>query len=86
MPGKKPDVHDVLGAVSGLSREESKRILAEVRANMQLLEECGGPHDFKAVPPDRGRIPRKYKCRFCGGTVDSPAYTWYKRGLEHGRK
>jgi hypothetical protein len=83
---KARDIHDVLGAVSGLGRVESKNILAEVRANLKRLDECEGPHEFELVLDTASEARKKHRCRKCGGTIDSTRRAWYDRGLEHGRR
>ncbi len=56
-----------------ITREESKRIWEEVKANAAQLDGCDG-HDFDPVPkyPDRPSNPLKdYVCRKCGGKIDA---------------
>ena len=77
---------DVLAKVASVPSEESKKILAEVRANLKQLDDCAGPHEFSPVPDGARTIFLKHRCAKCGGTIDAIHASWYARGLEHGRK
>ena len=60
-----------------------REVLAEVRANLEVLEKCLGPHDFQKI--DDGKVfGAKWRCAECGGVVDHQAAAWYTRGLTHG--
>lgn len=68
---------------------DSKRLLAEVRANLALLNDCGD-HTFEPIvteahPADKPMYGRKYCCKSCGGVVDAVAAHWYERGRSHER-
>ena len=66
---------------------ESKKILDEVKSNLDRLERCAGPHAFESIPdPRRPQVllGRRYRCAGCGGEVSGDAYRWYARGLAHG--
>lgn len=69
----------------GLTKEDMKNVLAEVKANIARLQGCKVPHDFK---PTSGKpeatIGEKYECTKCKGRVDHVAYAWYVKGLKHG--
>ena len=59
-----------------------REVLAEVRANLEVLEKCPGPHDFQKL--DDGNVfGAKWRCAECGGVVDHQAAAWYTRGLAH---
>lgn len=65
-----------------ITREQSRQILDEVKANIARLEACPGPHDF--VPMQTRPAPRvRMQCTRCGGEVDSVNYAWYMRGRRH---
>lgn len=74
---------EVLGRVSGLGTDEARRIFEQVKVNQARLDACEGPHDFCIEHRRVGTIVRDYKCRKCGGVLDSINVGWYKRGLEH---
>jgi hypothetical protein len=60
------------------------KIWLEVKENNRKLEACVGPHDFIDTTPDKV-TGRKYKCSKCEGSIDSIAFSWYNKGLEHGK-
>jgi hypothetical protein len=62
-----------------------REVLAEVRANLAILESCPGPHDFQEIK-DGKVFFAKWRCATCGGVVDSAAAAWYTRGLAHAAK
>ena len=69
-----------------MDKKTAKKILLEVRENIQRLQDCPGPHDFKLVPPPIGRPwDKKYRCTKCGGIVDGGKYTWYRQGMRHAK-
>lgn len=61
---------------------DSQKVLAEVRANLDRLYACKGPHQF---PPDSTWTPR-VQCALCGGWLDRVQAHWYQRGVEHGSR
>lgn len=61
------------------------QILKTVTANYAALEGCEGPHDCEPIP-DGHKFPRRVRCKRCGGTMEKLNWSWYQRGLEHGRK
>lgn len=63
---------------------DAMRIWLEVRTNRARLEACSGPHEFVALAPPSG--PRKYRCSACHGELWRDEWTWYQKGLIHGRK
>lgn len=71
-----------------ITREESKAILKQVRANLAKLDGCPGPHDL--VPHERFKpgspIVRNHRCTLCGGVMDMAYIHWYQQGLKHGRE
>lgn len=67
--------------VTGLKRGDINEIWEQVKANQALLNACP-LHDFQPHEM-RGSMVRKYKCTHCGGTADSLAVSWYKKGLSH---
>lgn len=78
MTEKKHNALEVLGKVSGLGTEDTKRIFEECRANQARLEACTR-HDFEPVDVDN-RFGM-YRCRRCGGKLDVLNVSWYNRGL-----
>jgi len=68
-----------------VTKEESAKLWAEVRANGLKLDACTlhafGLIGFLDQPP----LGRRYRCSRCGGEVDSQARNWYDLGLKHGR-
>jgi hypothetical protein len=68
-----------------ITREDSKRIWEEVKANFAKLDACPR-HEFQPVPryPDQPSHPMKdYVCRRCGGKIDAIAHSWYEKGYQH---
>jgi len=78
---------DVLSTVSGISKDDTRKIFEEVKANHARLKACAGPHEFIDDPVDgRPQVVWKKKCTRCGGTVDRIHAAWYEDGLRHGRR
>lgn len=80
MTEKTYDVRDVLGPISGLSREAMDEIIVEVKANQAKLASCRR-HFFE--PMGKRAFADRYRCSRCKGEVDSSARHWYELGLEH---
>lgn len=79
------DVIETLEKVSGIKRPEMDKIFQEVKANSAALNSCSG-HNFEVHTKYDSGFVRKYKCSNCGGTADAIAVSWYRKGLEHGKK
>jgi hypothetical protein len=62
-----------------------REVLAEVRANLEILEKFPGPHDFQEIKDEKVFFA-KWRCAICGGAVDHQAAAWYTRGLAHAAK
>lgn len=65
---------------------DSKRILAEVKANIAKLNGCEGPHLFEPYAyygNDPTGLPRDFKCKRCGGVTSSINAHWYNDGHRH---
>jgi hypothetical protein len=60
-------------------------VLADVRANLEMLEKCPGPHNFQKID-DGKTFGAKWRCTACDGVVDSVGFVWYTRGLFHGAR
>lgn len=84
MSEKRYDGIKALSEVSGLSESVVKTMWEDVKKNHHRLDSCIG-HVFNVVDPD-DTWNRRYKCVVCGGVVDSFAYGWYVKGLEHGKR
>jgi hypothetical protein len=72
----------------GLMLTEAQARAAWARAveNSKALDACPGPHDFAPLTdPLKRFIGGKWKCRTCGGEIDSVARIFYQQGLKHGR-
>ncbi len=70
-----------------ITREDSRRIWEEVKANHAKLDGCAA-HEFRPVPkyPNKPEHPLKdFQCLRCGGRIDAIAHGWYQRGLEHAK-
>ena len=63
-------------------RIDSAQILKEVRANLERLKSCPGPHVFEAVDPNRILFV-KLCCRKCLGEMDHLHAVHYQEGLQH---
>ena len=70
---------DTLSEISGLSTDVIKEIAAKVIENNKKLNSCS-LHNFD-TPCDT----RNWKCKNCGGTVDTRIKRWYENGLDHGK-
>jgi hypothetical protein len=73
-----PNAIEALSRVSGLSKEEVQAIAEKARANVRRLDACTN-HAFEPIGPE-SLLRQRYRCKHCGGEVDSHAYTWYMRG------
>lgn len=62
-----------------------RQIFDQVRANLHLLNNCPGPHDFVCLTPEKP-LGAKYRCTVCGGTTRGDSVKWYQEGLAHGKK
>lgn len=67
----------VLGELSGLGRETMASIWEEVKSNHAKLNACQW-HEFEPVLPLATK-PR-YRCKNCGGEIDSSAFHWHEQG------
>lgn len=81
-PEKTYNALEVLGEVSGVGTDEAKRIFDEVKANLALLDGC--PRHVFEPNKRQGKLVRDYKCKRCGGVLDSINVRWYNRGLVDG--
>lgn len=65
-----------------MSRVSWEKTIAEVRANLERLHSCSGPHEFDPItPPGLGQ---RFRCARCGGEIDQQKLRWYNMGLRHG--
>lgn len=69
---------EVLGEMSGISRDTMTTLLEQVQANHARLNGCPR-HDFEPIAP-LALVGQKYRCTHCGGEVDSHAWYWHQRG------
>jgi hypothetical protein len=69
----------VLSDMSGLSRDEVRTIAERVKANHARLAACLR-HDFDQIAPEATGLRRRFRCRHCGGEIDSTAYHWHEVG------
>ena len=79
---------EVLSRISGISKEEVLASFERAKANIAILAACAGPHVFEALPPENAKqkvFGVRYRCKTCGGEVESRERAWYERGLAHGR-
>ena len=67
-----------------MNRDEAKRLLEQVRANMASWDACDGPHELVDLTPEK-TIGKRWRCSKCGGECDSVAKSYYEQGLRHGR-
>ncbi len=73
---------DKFARATGISKAEILAMADQIRANFDTLAACKG-HEFE--PEEFGAaLRKKYKCRVCGGYVESIAYRWYNLGRAHG--
>lgn len=77
------DQSDDLSVFMGVSRRELMALAAGVKANSAKLQACPY-HDFEPVAPADAtlvaKLSARYRCRHCGGDVDSSAYHWHQQG------
>ena len=82
-----------LGEKLGMKREVTNQILADIKANSAKLDACPR-HDFSICIPRHTKQPvasptplqmfgAKWRCKHCGGDVDSQSKRWYELGLKH---
>jgi hypothetical protein len=71
----------VMAAVTGLSRDTITELAQKARDNVARLHACVD-HVFEPTGPLHP-IRQRYRCKHCGGEVDSSAYRWYAQGREH---
>ena len=76
---------------------ETEVILAAIKANTALLEQCVGPHIFcicldrhtkepiAGKPTPAQRFGAWWRCCKCGGQVENLNKIWYENGVQHGR-
>ena len=77
------DATEVLSNVSGVPKDEVKKIWETVKDNQKLLSGCKRPHDF--VPIGKG-VFRKQQCTKCNGIVEWHLALYYKQGLIDGKR
>lgn len=63
-----------------MNKEESKALLAEIRANQKSLDEC--PRHFFDLGPPPYRFGLKLTCQNCGGEMDAVKAFVYIQGYE----
>ncbi len=66
-----------------MTKEDYEARFEWVRANIDRLQLCPGPHVF--VPLDPKKPGRVLACERCHGEIDASHAYWYAVGLEHGR-
>jgi len=84
MSKKRYNAAEYLSKIIGLEVSEVNKLYENVKKNHHRLDSCIG-HVFTLVNP-QDKWHRRYKCTVCGGVIDSFAYGWYTKGLEHGRR
>lgn len=67
-----------------MTPEEGKTLWNEIRANSAKVQECAGPHDLEEVP-GQSTLNKRWRCKLCGGVIDTIAKLYYEQGLRHGR-
>lgn len=87
---EKKSVIDVLSELSGVTKPDIRAMAELVRANLQKLDNCVGPHEFVPFemynPNSPKSLIRTYKCVRCEGTLETSKVRWYEIGLKHGEK
>lgn len=68
-----------------MAKADVDQIWVTVKANLEKLKSCPGPHDFRAMYPGR-TFNQRYRCEKCGGEIGPTEQIWYQRGLEHGKQ
>ena len=72
----------VMSSMTGLSKENVKKLWAQVKENHTRLESCPY-HEFeqsKKTAMLRSLTHQRYVCIHCGGEIDHQAYMWHERG------
>jgi hypothetical protein len=67
-----------------MSEIEARNRFAKTRLNAEALATCPGPHDFAPFKDPEKPWGGRWKCRECGGEVDSIARLHYDQGVKHG--
>ena len=68
----------VMSDLTGLSRQSIVDIAAEAKANHARLYSCAY-HEFEPIQQSKP-MRQRYRCKHCGGEVDSNAYHWHEQG------
>lgn len=83
---RNPDgTYDGIGAMSdltGMPRDRLQKLAESVRANHAALSSCAY-HEFEPMAPIQPpalSMKQKYRCRYCGGEVESFAHHWHEQG------
>lgn len=84
-PGPRPYTLADAAAAVGLrmAPREIEAMVADVKANIGLLESCPRHRFEEALDPPGARLRVRWRCKVCAGTVDASAKLWYERGLAH---
>lgn len=64
--------------------QRGRELLAEVRANLERLRQCEGPHEFEPETLTITPLMREFTCKKCGGIMHRGAIGWYLDGVKHG--
>lgn len=83
---RNPDgTYDGVGVISdltGMPRDRLQKLAEVVKANHAALSSCAY-HEFDPMapvwPPSLS-MKQKYRCRRCGGEIDSHAHYWHEQG------
>lgn len=68
----------VLSDLSGIPQDGVREIFEQVKANHAKLNACAY-HEFDPIEGSRP-TRRRYRCRHCGGEIDSIAFHWHEQG------
>lgn len=86
-PPQAKSVLEVISDISGVGKKEVNSIFEKVKQNHRKLDNCKTPHEFEPherIGGEESKIYRNYKCKKCGGILDSINVSWYERGLKDG--
>lgn len=79
------NLFEVMEKITGIPTEEQKKIFEGVQENHRKLNSCKC-HDFSIELPGPTKLNPKWKCKNCGGVVESIEKKYYEQGFQHAKE
>lgn len=73
----------VMSDLTGLAPGEITSLFEQVKANAKRLDACPR-HEFEPMAQAASTARKRYRCKHCGGEVDSHAHRWHEIGRKSG--